>query len=158
MDNDPCDVRIRWMIRRDMPSVMEIENDSFVDPWEEEEFVEFMIKRNRFNCGKVLEVDGLIIGFVLYSLDESYVSLETLAVTPDYRGLGFGSLLLNYVATKLTTSRKETYAEICESDLPAQLFLRANGWRAYRVVRGGSSANGQDTYLFRTMIEEAAKV
>ena len=39
-------VHIRWMIRRDMPEVLDIERDSFEFPWSEEDFMRCLRQRN----------------------------------------------------------------------------------------------------------------
>lgn len=38
--------QIRWLIRRDMPEVMEIEKRSYEFPWTEEEFLTCLRQRN----------------------------------------------------------------------------------------------------------------
>jgi len=39
-------VHIRWMIRRDMPEVLDIESGSFEFPWSEEDFIRCLRQRN----------------------------------------------------------------------------------------------------------------
>jgi len=39
-------VHIRWMIRRDMPEVLEIEDRSFEFSWSEEDFIRCLRQRN----------------------------------------------------------------------------------------------------------------
>ena len=39
-------VHIRWMIRRDMPEVLQIEQESFEFPWTEEDFLRCLRQRN----------------------------------------------------------------------------------------------------------------
>ena len=41
-----CDVQIRWMIRRDMPEVLDIERLSFEFAWTEEDFLCCLRQRN----------------------------------------------------------------------------------------------------------------
>ena len=48
-------VHIRWMIRRDMSDVLEIENNSFEFPWFEEDFIRCLRQRNCI--GMVAEYD-----------------------------------------------------------------------------------------------------
>ena len=43
--------QIRWLIRRDMPEVMEIENRSFEFPWVEDEFLACLRQRNCIGTG-----------------------------------------------------------------------------------------------------------
>ena len=39
-------IHIRWMIRRDMPEILEIEKQSFEFPWCEEDFIRCLRQRN----------------------------------------------------------------------------------------------------------------
>ena len=39
-------VHIRWMIRRDMPEILDIENQSFEFSWSEEDFIRCLRQRN----------------------------------------------------------------------------------------------------------------
>ena len=48
-------VHIRWMIRRDMPEVLDIENQAFEFPWTEEDFIRCLRQRNCI--GMVAELD-----------------------------------------------------------------------------------------------------
>ncbi|MEK6238743.1 MAG: ribosomal-protein-alanine N-acetyltransferase RimI, partial [Planctomycetales bacterium] len=53
-------VHIRWMIRRDMPEVLAIENSSFEFPWSEEDFLRSLQQRNCI--GMVAEWEDSIVG------------------------------------------------------------------------------------------------
>ena len=59
-------VHIRWMIRRDMMEVLEIENQSFEFPWSEEDFIRCLRQRNCI--GMVAEHDERVAGFMIYEL------------------------------------------------------------------------------------------
>ena len=48
-------VHIRWMIRRDMPEVLDVERSSFEFPWAEDDFIRCLRQRNCI--GMVAEVD-----------------------------------------------------------------------------------------------------
>ena len=57
---------IRWMIRRDMPEVLAIENLSFEFPWSEEDFIRCLRQRNCI--GMVSEHEEQVVGFMIYEL------------------------------------------------------------------------------------------
>ena len=65
-------VHIRWMIRRDMPEVLEIEQSSFEFPWTEEDFIRCLRQRNCI--GMVAEYDEKVVGFMIYELCLLYTS------------------------------------------------------------------------------------
>ncbi len=62
-------VHIRWMIRRDMPSVIEIEENSFEFPWSEDEFIRCLRQRNCI--GMVAELSEQVVGFMIYELHKN---------------------------------------------------------------------------------------
>ena len=62
-------VHIRWMIRRDMPEVLDIESRSFDGPWSEEDFMRSLRQRNCI--GMVAEHDDCIVGFMIYELHKT---------------------------------------------------------------------------------------
>ena len=55
-------VHIRWMIRRDMPSVLAIEQECFEFPWYEDDFVRCLRQRNCI--GMVAELDDKVVGYM----------------------------------------------------------------------------------------------
>lgn len=80
------EVQIRWMIRRDMPQVLEIENASFPIPWTEEEFIDCLSQRNCI--GMVAERHERIAGFMIYELQKSKLHVLNFAVHPEFRRQG----------------------------------------------------------------------
>lgn len=56
----------RWMIRRDLQTVLDIDRDSFWEPWGEDAFLEKLRQRN---CIGMVAVQGeKIVGFMVYEL------------------------------------------------------------------------------------------
>ena len=61
-------VHIRWMIRRDMPDVLEIERQDFEFPWIDEDFIRCLRQRNCI--GMVAEHEDHVVGFMIYELHQ----------------------------------------------------------------------------------------
>ena len=57
-------VHIRWMIRRDMPEVLQTETQSFEFAWTEEDFLRCLRQRNCI--GMVAEQGEQVVGFMIY--------------------------------------------------------------------------------------------
>ena len=124
----------RWMIRRDLPEVLGIERAAFDEPWSEAEFIARLRQRNCI--GMVAEVDEHIVGFAMYELYEHMVLLARLAVCPWAVRGGIGTALIDNLKRKLRPERRHTLAlDVPERNLPAQLFLQSQGFRATRVLR-----------------------
>jgi len=144
--------QIRWMIRRDLREVMEIEEASFDSPWSE---ADFMIQlRQRAVIGMVAEYQYQVIGFMLYELHEQQLEVLNFAIDPEFRRQQAGTVMVNRLIDKLSTQRrKEVFLTIRESNLSAQLFFSEMGFRADSVLRGYYDNSDEDAYLFRYLLE-----
>lgn len=139
-------LHIRWMIRRDMPEVLAIENGSFEFPWSDEDFIRCLRQRNCI--GMVAEWDERIVGFMVYELHKNRLQLLNFAVRPEYRRHGVGSRMAEKLVSKLSAERRtRIFLEIRETNLAGQLFWKACGFRATSVLRNFYE-NTEDAYLF----------
>ena len=84
-------VHIRWMIRRDMPEVLQTEQHSFEFPWTEEDFLRCLRQRNCI--GMVAEQGEKVVGFMIYELHKNKLHILNFAVHPGFRRAGVGSTL-----------------------------------------------------------------
>lgn len=149
-------VHIRWMIRRDMPEVLAIESDCFEFPWCENDFLRCLRQRNCI--GMVAEYDDRVVGFMLYELHKSRLHILNFAVASRYRRNGIGSQMVGKLVGKLSTQRRNRILlEVRETNLAAQLFFRASGFRAVSVLREFYEDTPEDAYLmqFRYRADEA---
>jgi len=134
MNNTRLQVHTRWMIRHDMPEVLDIENGSFEFPWLEEDFIHCLRQRN---CsGMVAEHEDRVVGFMIYELHKTRIHVLNFAVAPDYRRRGVGSQMVDKLAEKLSPQRRSRITlEVRETNLPGQLFFRRCGFRAVSVLQ-----------------------
>lgn len=143
-----CDVQIRWMIRRDMPEVLEIERQSFEFSWTEEDFLCCLRQRNCI--GMVAERQERIGGFMIYELLKSQLHVLNFAVAPWARRQGVGTQMIEKLVNKLSQQRRqEITLEVRETNLPAQLFFRKQGLQAHGVLRGHYEDSEEDAYVMR---------
>src|SRR5262245_12549369 len=141
-------VHIRWMIRRDMPDVLDIESSSFEFPWSEEDFIRCLRQRNCI--GMIAEHDDRVVGFMIYELHKTRLHILNFAVACRYRRLGVGMHMINKLAGKLSSQRRTRITlEVRETNLAAQLFFRSQGFRAVRVLRGYYEDSGEDAFLMQ---------
>ena len=82
------DVHVRWMLRRDLPEVLDIEWACFEYPWDEEDFIKCL--RRRSMLGMVAECVGAIAGYMVYTLYRGRIHIENFAVAADARRCGVG--------------------------------------------------------------------
>jgi [ribosomal protein S18]-alanine N-acetyltransferase len=141
-------VHIRWMIRRDMPEVLQIETDSFEFAWTEEDFLRCLRQRNCI--GMVAEQGEKVVGFMIYELHKSKLHILNFAVLPDYRRGGVGLQMVAKLISKLSSHRRTRITlEVRETNLCAQLFFRAQGFRATQVMRSYYEDSGEDAFLMQ---------
>jgi ribosomal-protein-alanine N-acetyltransferase len=141
-------VHIRWMIRRDMPEVLQTEIDSFEFAWTEEDFLRCLRQRNCI--GMVAEQGEKVVGFMIYELHKSKLNILNFAVQPAHRRSGVGAQMIAKLVSKLSSHRRTKITlEVRETNLPAQLFFRSQGFRAMRVMRSYYEDSGEDAFLMQ---------
>jgi [ribosomal protein S18]-alanine N-acetyltransferase len=141
-------VHIRWMIRRDMPEVLAIEQQCFEFPWYEEDFIRCLRQRNCI--GMVAEAGERVVGFMVYELHKHRLHILNFAVHEGFRRRGVGSQMARKLVSKLSCDRRSRIMlEIRETNLPAQLFFRAVGFRAVSVLRKFYEDTPEDAYLMQ---------
>lgn len=126
-------VDIRWMIRRDMPRVLEIEHESYGTPWQEEDFLKCLRQRNCI--GMVAENGDHIHGFMIYELQKKRLELRNIAVEQKSRRQGVARQMIEKLQFKLENQKRDAIvAHVWETNLRAQLFFRSMGFKAVEVL------------------------
>jgi len=147
-------VHIRWMIRRDMPEVLAIEHASFEYPWCEEEFLRVLRQRNCI--GMVAEYGERIVGFMIYELHRNKIHVLDFATHPEFRRREIGRQMVAKLVGKLSNQRRSRIAlYLRETNLAAQLFFRAMGFRAMEVLREHYPDTGEDAYTLQYHLDES---
>ena len=130
-------VHIRWMIRRDMHEVLEIENSSFEFPWCEEDFLRALQQRNCI--GMVAEHDDRVVGFMIYELHKTQLHVLNFAVNTRYRRQGVGNQMFAKLSGKLSHQRRTRITlEVRETNL---------AFRAVSVLRNYYEDTPEDAYI-----------
>jgi ribosomal-protein-alanine N-acetyltransferase len=141
-------INIRWLVQRDLPDVLQIERDSFPIPWGVDGFLYYLRQRNCI--GMVAERYRQIVGFMLYELHKSNLRIINFAVAPVARRQDVGGQMVRRLIDKLSQQRrKEIVLEIRETNLPAQLFFRHEGFRAVCVIRDHYDDTQEDAYVMQ---------
>jgi ribosomal-protein-alanine N-acetyltransferase len=139
-------VHIRWMIRRDMPEVLQTEEQSFDFAWTEEDFLRCLRQRNCI--GMVAEHGEKVVGFMIYELHKNKLHIMNFAVHPAWRRHGVGAQMVGKLISKLSSHRRTRITlEVRETNLVAQLFFRTQEFKAVRVLRAFYEDSGEDAFL-----------
>lgn len=148
-------INIRWMIRRDMPDVCEIE-DQNAGPygWVEKDFLSWLRQRNciavvaEMEQEREKEKDWKVVGFVVYEMFEDHFHILNMGVHPAQHRNGIGTQLIEKLRSKLKDRRKQLTTEVRESNLGAHLFFKSCNFIATSVQRRAYQDTGEDSYTF----------
>ncbi len=145
-------VQIHWMIRRDMVDVIRIERESFDCNWTEEDFLACL---RQCNCiGMVAELNGNVVGFMVYELHKTCLHILNFAVASPVRRQGVGAQMIDKLIDKLHQQRRlEIRLEVRETNLPAQLFFQHQGFRAICVMRDHFEDSSEDAYVMQFRLD-----
>lgn len=148
--------QLRWMIRCDMEEVLEIESHSFDDPWDRESLILCLRERNVVSC--VVELDGCVVGFMIYELHKTRIHIVKFAVHQHHRRKGIGSLMADKLIGKLSPWRRnQIILEVDERNLSAQKFFRSRLFAATKLLRNFYE-NEQQSDAYRMVYETLGDV
>lgn len=146
----------RWMVRVDMPEILNIERESFAIPWNEEDFLLCLRQRNCF--GRILEQNDKVLGFIIFEWGQVKIRIINCAVAPTSRRLRIGSMMVRKLTGRLSKRRQNSVMlEVRETNLEAQLFFRALGFKAIQVLRGFCDDTGEDVFVMRYSIFDSSR-
>jgi len=146
-------LQIRWLIRRDMPEVLNIERHSSMSPWTSDQFVTSLKLRNCI--GIVAELDGQIVGFMLYLLEKDHLYVINFAVHEDHRRTGVWRQMCERLIAKLAQQRRQ-YIDVLipERNVACQLCLASFGFSVVRTEK--PSFSDCDEYLMRYAVASSS--
>lgn len=117
-------VGLRTMTTADVDAVAKLENTLFpIDAWPRQMFVDELGQPSRHYL--IAETDGKMVGYAGLMCLAPVADVQTIAVLPDFEGLGIGTALLTAL---LTEARRRGAAEVL-------LEVRADNPRAQRLYR-----------------------
>ena len=141
--------QIRRASPADIPAIVAIENESFIDPWDQSVFLEALTYYPTTYF--VAVCDGAVAGFIVGGLEDTgeniYGHLCNIGVSPRYRHRGVGNLLVRRVEHQFALELPPASSWKSGYPIPAaQRFYQRMG---YRPVFGIDQyyANGEDALV-----------
>jgi ribosomal-protein-alanine N-acetyltransferase len=140
------DIKIIYMSEDHIDDILTVENSSFKIPWSRQSFLDEL--SNKFAIYISAQASGRIIGYagMWKVFDEGHIT--NVAVHPDLRGQGVGSLL---VAKLLEISEAEEITaltlEVRRSNIAAQHLYAKFGFEASGVRKAYYADNGEDAII-----------
>lgn len=140
---------MRWMVRADVPRVMQIEKGSPM-PWSDQRLLTTL--RDQQCIGMVCELLECpdIVGHVVYKFRFQHLELLKIEVDPLLRRAGIGSVILRKIFSKMAPQTQRTWlsVDVPERCVDAQLFFCSHGLRATSIVRPGGN-DGDAVYRMK---------
>lgn len=94
---------VRWMIRRDMPEVLEISH-RLKPRWNEDQIIHCL---QQCNCiGMVAEAGEDVVGFIVYELHKERLLILCGGINRKWRGRGAGTAIVKKMVSKLSPHRR----------------------------------------------------
>jgi ribosomal-protein-alanine N-acetyltransferase len=148
MTNEPyARLEYRLMNLMDIPTIAQIEKESFSAPWSEEAF-RTELTQNLFAKYMIMEQDGVILGYggMWLIVDEAHIT--NIAVREAYRGQGLGEKLMReLMRTALFLGSQRMTLEVRVSNERAQSLYRKMGFYPAGLRQGYYSDNREDALI-----------
>jgi ribosomal-protein-alanine N-acetyltransferase len=118
--NATCEdpIYVRWLIRRDMPEVLAIENE-LPNPATEKEIIDCI--RQRTMIGMVVEYEGVVVGYMIYELLKEKLRIHQLAVAKSHRRKGCGTALVQKIIRKLGDKNRTSLGDKNRTSIDIQV-------------------------------------
>ena len=122
--------RCRQYKKSDCSSITKIQEDSkdMILP------IEYYMKMSKYRYCAVCTYQETIIGYILYDIKPSDVTILDVVVDEEYRRLGVGTSLLVYVMSKCNNNEK-IYTEISSNNVEAQALFTRNKFTKLKTER-----------------------
>jgi ribosomal-protein-alanine N-acetyltransferase len=134
------------MTPEDIEHVIAIERASFQFPWS----TRFFLEELQVECARsvLAEIDGRIVGYVLFWLLSEEVDIHNIAVHPDFRRQGVGRRLLEQVVAAARGQQCiRVTLDVRRSNSAAQNLYRSLGFAMRGLRKGYYSDNGEDALV-----------
>ncbi len=139
-------VALREVKLADIDQMMAIERASFTSPWSSGFFIEEI--RVSYAKSVLAEVEGRIVGYIIYWQLLKEVDIHNLAVHPSHRRHGVGRILLTTAIDGAKGQGTDRVTlEVRKSNQAAQQLYHSLGFEERGVRKGYYSDDGEDAVV-----------
>ena len=138
---------VRWVKDSDIAGMARVEAESFMSPWSIDDFRACLGKNSCAAC--VVEIGGKVVGYLVMILLTRHIKMINMAVSAQWRRKGLATTMIDWVGAKMMAENGISMtADIRETNLAAQLFMRENGFTASKVLHTHYNDTDEDAYHF----------
>jgi ribosomal-protein-alanine N-acetyltransferase len=144
-DRGVCFV-IHPMWHNHIDAVIEIERQSFEEPWIDRAFSHCICSKE--HAAFVATLDDRVAGYVVMHWSKDSHQLCNIAVAPEFRRMGVARTMIMQQLALLGGAAKQILVGVSDKNLAAHQFFRSVGFCAVSI---GSKffSNGDDAYIFQ---------
>ena len=84
----------------------------------------------------VMSKDGVVIGFMIFTLIGPESEIMNIAISPDYQGKGYGRSLLDYLIGSVSKTAQRLFLEVRVSNFSAIRLYQSAGFSELCVRQG----------------------
>ena len=121
----------------DESRILEIGQTAYLDLWVKKDFVR-ALHLQKAQGVKIEDVSKRIVGFMVFCRHErSVLEIWKMAISPEYRRMGYGSYLIEYLKRRLDNQlcKGKIWIKVNEYNLDGQVFLQSCGFRCESIIR-----------------------
>ena len=143
---------IRKMKPTDLINVHSLETESFNDPWTMKQF-EYEISENPISHQFVVEVDDVLVGFIVFWITFNSSTICKIAIKKEFRNEGLGSALLTTMFSVLEENEVETVTlEVNTKNEEAIKFYTKCGFNTVTINKQYYVDGSDAYYMVRILI------
>ncbi|HOH97043.1 MAG TPA: ribosomal protein S18-alanine N-acetyltransferase [Candidatus Cloacimonadota bacterium] len=134
---------LRKLSLGDMPEIVRIESRAFTDPWPAEAFTGLSEESSW-----ILELGGILIGYILYHFIIDEAVILNFAIDPDYTGRGNGAYLLNNSMNELAAKGcRKFFLDVRMSNAQAISLYHKSGFTELGIRKGYYKSPPEDALV-----------
>ena len=143
-------MEIRFAEEKDIPSILEIENECFIKPWSEKD-IRYELNNNPVSVVYVLEESNMILGYLDFWITFDSATVAQIAIRKAYQGRHLADLLMKEMIDDCFAKKVINIAlEVRVSNIKAINLYLKHGFKKI-VVKPHYYENGEDAiYMVRS--------
>lgn len=132
----------------DLGEVEKVEKASFLKPYSH--YIFYILLKNYPDGFTVVDDNGKIVGYIIYSIVQDKGIIVSIGVLPDYRQKGIGQMLLDHAINNLRDKVDYVELQVSVSNAVAINLYRKNSFVIVDIM-SRYYPDGSDAYLMKRM-------